>query len=94
MNDGEIECKEECKEKGQIPQELKKQVQQVQHLKENVLELYERLNDIMNTSKADPTEDKKESKELVPIADCIRHNRYCIQEINEKVEDILDSIEL
>lgn len=81
--------------KGQVLQEIDEQNEQIQHLKENVDELYGRLTDIMNTSEENPTaESQKDPETLVPIAAYVRTNRYCIKEINEKVKDMIDSIEL
>jgi hypothetical protein len=94
MNNGSLE-KDEKEIKGQVIQEIDEQNEQTQHLKENVLELCGRLNGIMTTSEEKPVkENAKDPKTLVPIADCIRSNRHCIQEINELVKDILNNIEL
>jgi uncharacterized protein YgfB (UPF0149 family) len=84
----------EKKIKGQVLQEIDEQNEQIQHLKDNVDELCERLTDIMNISEEKAKKDPKETKQLVPIAEYIRVNSYCIKEINEKVKDMLDNIEL
>jgi cell division septum initiation protein DivIVA len=94
MNDGSIE-KNEKQIRGQVLQEIDEQNEQIQHLKENVGELCGRLTDIMTTSEENPVaENQKEAKQLVPIAEYVRSNNYRIKEINERIKEMLDSIEL
>lgn len=94
MNDRSIE-KNEKQVRGQVLQEIDEQNEQIQHLKENVDELCGRLTDIMTASKETPVkENQKDPKQLVPITEYIRANSYRIKEINERIKEMLDSIEL